>query len=493
MSSTATDDAARKEPDQSNSAETRSRPGRVPGATVLAGAALVAVTFGVGLRPLQDNSFLWHLRTGHWILQNGVPREDPFSFSAPGERWVAQSWLAEILYAGLDELAGPMGIRLSQALLGALIALSALGLALRLTRAPVRAALLATVAVGVSFTLWSSRPLLLGLAAAVALLWTVEVPDSRPGRRPLLVIPLVMWLWANLHGTFALGFVYLGLHLAGSWLDGRPPLRGRERALALGGLIGFAACFLNPYGVSLVTFPVELLARGDAVENIVEWGSPDFRSMQGVAFAAFLAVFVVVVASARRRPDRRDLLVAVPFLLLGLWAQRNILLAPLIVLPVLARLVAVTEPRVARRGPANLLLLGVIVLLGAQMVGQGLRAPDFALDQRYPVRAMAAVERQGLLGRRLLTTDEWGGYVIHAYWPRQRVFLDDRYDMYPIGLVHDYTRLSKGMPSWSRILDKYALDVVVWPRDTPLVSLLEGASGWRAVHRDDQAVVFARP
>ena len=61
----------------------------------------------------------------------------------------------------------------------------------------------------------------------------------------------------------------------------------------------------------------------------------------------------------------------------------------------------------------------------------------------YPVGAMQAVARDGLLGKRLLTTDYDAGYVILQYWPSQQVFIDDRYDMYP---RPDHRRLLHARP-----------------------------------------------
>ena len=85
------------------------------------------------------------------------------------------------------------------------------------------------------------------------------------------------------------------------------------------------ACFVNPYGTALVTFPVDLLRRGDALDGVIEWSSPDFHTVPGIAFGLWIAVFVVVVAKAPRgRVTLRDLVVTVPFLVLGLWALRNV-------------------------------------------------------------------------------------------------------------------------------------------------------------------------
>ena len=77
---------------------------------------------------------------------------------------------------------------------------------------------------------------------------------------------------------------------------------------------------MNPYGIGLVTFPIELLSRGDILSHIVEWKSPDFRQAWGIALGIWIVVFVVAIARGRHRVTRRDLVVAVPMLLLALWA-----------------------------------------------------------------------------------------------------------------------------------------------------------------------------
>lgn len=447
--------------------------------------------WGVGIARLSDNSFFWHLQTGGRILDHGFPHADPYSFVAKGTPWVVQSWLAEVTYGGLDRLAGPFAIRVFCGLVGVAITVLAFRLALRLAHDRMRAALVTVAALAALYTLWSERPLLIGVLFFVLLLWVVEVPDGPLARRELLALPIIFWLWANVHGSFALGFAYLGLHVLGRWLEGHRPWEGRERRLVLGGLIAFVACFLNPYGVSLVTFPVDLMRRGDALKDVVEWMSPDFHSVRGLAFALWVVVFVVVLARARHRVTIRDLVVTLPFLVLGFWALRNIALAPLVGLPVVARAVAVD-----RRPDDSRIQLGwvFVAVLGILAVGMGMRAagqPDYALDS-YPVQAMNAVERQGLLGSRVLTDDADAGYVILRYGTTQPVFMDDRFDMYPLPVIRDFTTLSSGTAGWDDVLRKYDVEVVVWGRDRALTQLLQQSDQWRVTHRDAKNLVFVR-
>lgn len=444
-----------------------------------------------GLGAISDNSFLWHLQTGRQILEDGIPRADPYSFSAPGVRWVAQSWLAELVYGLLDRVGGVLGVRLLTAAIGAVVATACYRLALRLARDRVRAAGITLAAVGTSFTLWSPRPLFFGVLAFVCLLWVVEVPDSRLGRRPLLAVPVLMWLWANAHGTFALGFVYLALHLGGRWLDGHRPWEGREGQLAMATVLAVAVGLVNPYGPALLLFPLELLGRGDVLRNVVEWGSPSFRSIQGLMLAGWILVFALTVARAPVRPSRRDLLVTIPFLLLALWALRNIALAPLVGLPVVARLLATPADRPETPGLIQRPVVALLAILALVWTVEATGRPDLDLD-RYPVEALAFIEDEGLLGKRLMTDDAWAGYVIFRYWPEQQVFLDDRYDMYPLDVIADYDRFAGIEDGWDEVLDRHRIDVVVWQNGGRVNQLLEQDPDWQAVHEDDLATVYVR-
>jgi hypothetical protein len=459
-------------------------------------AGLFTLVFAIGgwragLSRLSDNSFFWHLRTGRLILDHGIPHADPYSYSAAGHRWVAQSWLAEALYGVLDKTVGVIGVRLLTAFTGAAVAGVTYCLVHRLSRDRLAAVGLTLAAIGASFTLWSARPLFLGILAFLGLLWIVEVPDSWPGRRAIWTIPVLIWLWANVHGTFSLGLVYLGLHLAGRWLEGAPFWAGRERVLTQAVVIAVVVAAVNPYGPGLLLFPVELLNRGDILKRVTEWRSPDFRTIQGLMFAGWMAVFVACLALGRHRPSRRDVVVTVPFLLLAFWAQRNIALSPLVGVAAAARCVALDDFRPAADSPLNRIVAAALVGLGLIWTAQALGEPDFDTST-YPVAAMRFVADHGLLGKRLMTTDAWAGYVILRYWPQQKVFVDDRYDMYPRPVLDDYIRFSDADERWPDILDRNRIDVVVWKPKQAIVRLMKAGPGWAEVHRDKQAVVLVR-
>ncbi len=470
---------------------------RAPGFATLFSVAFAVGGWRAGLSPLSDNSFLWHLRTGRWILDNGFPHGDIYSYTAPGTPWVVQSWLAEIAYAIAERALGGFGIRVLVATLAATIACGSFRLVLRLTRDRMRAVGVALVGVGASFTLWSERPLLFGLVGLVALLWIVEVPDSRLGRRPLVAVPIVVWLWAQCHGSFALGAGYLGLHILGRILDDRRVLSpgSRERALAGGLALGLAAAVANPYGWRILWFPVHLLGRGEVLSGVVEWRRLSLSEPDGVAFAAFSVLLVGAVAWSWRggvRPSRRDVLVAVPFLVLAVWARRNVGVAPLVLLPIVARALRSETPAPDSHPSFHRPVLAGLLSLAVLWTAMAASEPAFDLES-YPVAALQEMREQDLLGRRLLTDDGWAGLVIEAWGPEEQlVFVDDRFDMYPLPVLYDFIALDGGSPGSLSIIDRYAVDVVLWPAGEPLDAMLAADARWRQAYADADAVVYVR-
>src|SRR5947199_6884434 len=102
-------------------------------------AGLFALVFALGgwragLSRLSDNSFMVHLRTGRLILDHGIPHHDPYSFTAAGTKWVAQSWLAELLYGAVNRAGGAFGLRLLGAAIGLFVGLMLFRIALRGTQ-----------------------------------------------------------------------------------------------------------------------------------------------------------------------------------------------------------------------------------------------------------------------------------------------------------------------------------------------------------------------
>ena len=456
--------------------------GRGPEVGTVAGLVVVIAGALIGAQPLQDNSFLTHLATGRLMLAEGLPTTDPYSVTAVGEPWVVQSWLASLLYGSVDAFAGPVGLRVLMALTTGLLAWLTWRLAAPATSLVPRLAIMAAV-LGIGLETWAERPLLFGLIGAALALMAAE---GRIDHRWMLPM---FWLWANVHGSFPLGLVIVGVWWVGTRWSGLPS--EREGRVLLWAGIGALAAAISPLGPRVLLFPVQLLTRSETLSAVAEWKSPDFSTTPARLFLLLVVAAVVVLA---RRPDRRDALMTVLALGLGLMASRNLPVASIVLVPVVARGVGpVGSMRVDARSPILRLAMAAVALLGVLALSSTLQRPSYALSP-YPIRALAWLEEQDVVGQRqavIATRDYVGNLQTLLYGPDAGVFIDDRYDMYPTDLTEDYVSLLRGA-GWSDILDRRDVDIVLWDRGHQLAEVVEASPDWGVVFAEDRWIVACR-
>ena len=454
----------------------RERRLRAPALESLFVATFALLGLRLGLRPLGDNSLFIHLRTGLDLVRTGhIPRSDPYSFTAAGDPWVVQSWLASGSYGVAERLGGFPLVRIEQGLLYGMLG----WLLARLARtgSPWRTALVATLAVGVGVVYWSPRPLAFGLVAMAATVLVVE------RRRPWWWLVPIVWVWANSHGSFALGLVWLVGLVVGERLDGQ---RRPEALPWLGGFVaGLAVACLNPLGPRLLAFPLAVLPKREVFGEVVEWRSPSFQSATGLFTLVCVIGIVLVVAGARA--SWRDLLPLAGFVLLALAAQRNLPMLGVVAAPVLGRALQAATSGDDRRPPLHLAIAALLGALAALFVAVAATQPAFE-EEGYPVRAARLYERPA----RVVTTDVAAGYLILRDGDGANVFIDDRVDLHPVRTIEDYLHLLDGRPGALRILDRYDADVVLWETDRPLHAQLDASGRWRRVGARDGWAVWVR-
>ncbi len=463
--------------------EGSSSPASSVGVSIGTVVGLVLVAFGliIGVRELSDNSFLTHLATGRLMLDEGILRHDSFTWTSAGDPIIVQSWLASLIYAVIEELAGGGGIRV---LTGVVCLLLSAGIwtATRPMQGLVARVAVAGSVIFVGSSFWTHRPLIFGLLGLLAVVLVLE------GRCSSKVLVPVLYLWVQLHGSFPMGLALAGLVLVGTWLDGKPtdlPRRALTMAaigVALGGL-------LNPYGPKLVLFPVTMLGRDDMLQYVKEWRSPELR----VWFArVFLLMLLACVVALMRSATWRRAVPILVFVASAFMAQRNIPLATMVMIPALvdgfSELGGIRsdQRRSIYRPAAWVLVAGLIIIGVASTVG-----PAYELD-RYPVAEVDWLADHGLLAaeHHIVHPDIVGNYIEWDQGTEAATFVDDRYELVSRDIFDDYLTIDDGRPGWDEVLDEHGVDVVLWPAESPLVELLRLTDGWMiALESETWAVV----
>lgn len=500
------------------------RPFRAPLAVAVSALSVAVLTWVVTDRPIYDTDYFWHLRTGALIAESGsVPRTDPFSYSAPGARWIDLHWLFQLGLHGLYGLGGHAANRTAGLVLGLLVVAISAATLWRNDRPALSGIALALLVLtaGVRFIVRPDTVSLVLAAAVLALLWRDE---RRNDRWVLAIVPLQL-LWANVHGFQAVGLVLVAIALfaeiAAPWVDATRARR-RDRVRRLGGVLalGMLASLANPNGLDGALFPLRQLAMIAPSETlgfgqtIQELRSPlaGFDPQSASSLLAFVVLGVVSFAALvldRRRVSLFDALVWVSFLGLALSAVRNIALFALAAAPIFAlhlgrwlddgtRIPLARQPALGAVAIAALVLVTGVVTRADVATFTGPRGSrDRALaDFWFPERAVDWIDRHrppGPLYHRLGD----GGYLIWRLWPRYRVLIDGRLETYGEKLFAEIELAGGGGPvTFSRLDERYRFGTALLHfdlfRDLSLFAALAASPDWTLVHLDEVAAVFVR-
>jgi hypothetical protein len=495
--------------------------------------------FAMAARITMDSDTWWHLRAGEWILEHrAVPQVDPFSYTRLGASWQYPGWLVQVPMGLIFRVLGPGGLNLWTA---AMVTLAFAFVWRSLSGGAFLRAFVIVLAAAVSGVYWAARPYLVTFVLAAVYLWILEEfrwRRSPAAERRLWWLPVLMVVWANSHGGFAVGFLLWGVYLAGELWDwiktflrhGRTSISNHQSAasgplsvvkrlsspllrpspsvlllLSVGALMLLAVC-INPSGPVMLLYPFKTVEIGALQEYIQEWQSPDFHSLSVQPFAWLILITVGIVGASRRRLALTDFLLFAGFAYLGLLAGRNIALFALAAPVVLARHAApLLEASVRSLGlrlspspPAspsqarlNWVLLALLVL--AVLAKLSLVIPyavnASAWEKDLPVKAVEYLRQKRPPGR-LFNTYNWGGYLLWAL-PEYPVFIDGRTDLYNDDVIGEWLKVVRVETGWEMVLDHWDVNLILLETGTPAVHSLETA-GWRLLYRDEISVVYGR-
>ena len=463
--------------------------------------AIALPALGALIANLSSVDLTYHLRAGAGILDGGgIPTVDTWTFTVAGSPWTDQQWGAQVILAAVYRVAGWTGLVILRAGLTAIIFGCLLGIGLRRGLGARRAAWLALVAFVVSAVALGLRPQLIGMAIFAFVL--LLVTDRRAHPRRLWAIPFLVLLWANIHGSFFLGPVVLGL----AWLeDVHDRVPGARRLLLIAGVSVIAAC-VTPFGPAVWEYAFGLSTNPEVTARITEWQPTSLRSVPGIIFfGSALAVVALIARHGQATPWPTLAWLAV-FFLIGVYALRGVAWWPLGAVAAIAGVLvtgpAIRASRAKRLGSPltrrlNALTAIVVVAAGVAALpvwrptDPGLNAPVGVVGNAPP-GITAALRDLARPGDHLFNPQPWGSSFEFAL-PDLPVAIDSRIELFPPAVWDTYENIIAGGDGWSTQLHDWSVTiVVVADRDAAMAERL-AVAGWRSVYVDADGSVLVAP
>jgi hypothetical protein len=431
------------------------------------------------------------LVAGREIVQHGLPHHDTLTVMGLGRTWTDQQWGAHLLFYGLYALGGH-GLL---AVVDALVVVTAFSLAVAGARslgAGPRSiwALFLPVLLAAPWA-WTIRAQLLALPLYTGLLWLLATEARRPTRRVYLAFPILL-VWANLHGSAALGaMLTMLLGLAGLATGrGRTVLR---TVLLL--VVPPLAVLATPYGpVATARYYDLLLVNPPFDHNVTEWmwSKPAAGT---VVFYLLAAAAIPLVVWGRKRLSLFDVAVLALTFFGAVTAIRGIpwfALACMLFLPVaIGRALESRHPAPVRRRLNTALAAASAIALVGVVVASLLRDPSW-YEKDWAPQPVAAVRSSLQPTTRVFAADVFSDWLL---WKipelRGRVAYDIRFEIYPRSFFHrllDYN-YERGQ-NWKAFANGYPIVLVDEHERSHTADFLAEPGARKIFHNDDVTVIL---
>jgi len=455
---------------------------------------------------------LWHLlAVGRAIWAHGLPRVDLWTWTSFGEPSFVSSWAFRALIWPLWS-SGGVGALFVWRWGTTLATFAAVYATARTLGARGLSAVVVLVACSLLYRVRTDvRPETLAALLLALELWILERDRAAPapGSRAIVWIPVLMLVWVNVHISYYLGFLLLGLYgadaLSRAWRGADDPARRRVLRLAGVAAIAAAAAFLNPYGFETLARPFRfaLAWRHDPLFAAIDELRP--LTARAALENGLFAWPLLVLARARRRGwDVAEVGACASFTALALSSNRFVATYALIAGPFVAR--DLSELFESRRWPVPRWPLGArAAFAGAACVALSVPAwlrPELPLGiglrpRSMPQAACDFMEAHGIGGRGF-NHFHLGGYLAYRFWgtPARLPFMSTQPELASAEERRLYVGAFQSAQGWSVIQERYRFDWALLDREQlgndQLLDLLDQDSTWVMVFADDAAELLVR-
>lgn len=486
----------------------------------ITGVFIVGFLFFIKGLIFLDPDFGWHLGMGRYILEHGIPKTDPFSYTMPSYPFVDHEWLTNIGIAWLYPKVSMWGLSIISSIL-------------------ILAAFLIPLPKGINK--WSVIPLILSLAALIPFIgvrpqvetWFLLAVliktcfEEKLWHKFKFFLPLLFIIWVNLHGGFASGIIALFIILALKFLEGKKIIIHDLLVV----ILSILATFLNPYGTRIWWEVWMQISDSGLRWSISEWTPILFRI--DPAFILYLAFSSILVWQYRKKLGWPKVGLFFGLALAGISSQRHIPLWLVASLPAVSLAFQYLYEQI-KKEPISLkrfnliykILLAVAVIIFMTWSTLTLQSASHWNEARmYPQKATPKLSANTKEGH-IFAPYFWGGYLIWKL-PEEKIFIDGRMPSWrwtspaqneSDWAFQDYNKVISDEKSTLEIFKKFNITTVIWqapPKEgkpnifedwqnklgerlfgkktsKPFLNVLKEA-GWKEIYRDDIAIIYQEP
>lgn len=459
-----------------------------------------------------DPDLGWHLRAGEEVVKTGqVNRINYYNYSV-GENstWVNHEWLSDALLFLIYNNSSYFFLSILFALIFCLTLIITQYFIIKNWTIDKKSIivilptfLLGLIACYPSIGVRVQQLSLLFLLLELIIIYNFEkesLKNDQQSWKKLIPLPILIVLWANMHGSFLLGiclpYFYLIIKIIesfififrkkyslinkiGSFFNFKTKLKKKDLKIFFGFTIISSFCaLLTPYGLKLFNF-LSSYKNNAYLKLIAEW-LPQYYE----PFFYFQIIYIGIIIAAlftsfllyKNKKENNSLWqfsLVLFFIFMAIKSKRHFPLLFISSLPFLSTFLyeeikdVVANIKIKKsiidifiKVYFNLLFLSIFALLLTKI--KIVKNPFIYYCRNYPCQAVEFLKNKpGIKEARLFNTYGWGGYLTHQ-WPEKKIFIDGRLPQVKVNnhsYLEEYLLFFKDEQTIKEKIEEYQLEL----------------------------------
>ena len=465
--------------------------------------------------PIANYDIWWHLKTGEIITEtSSIPTTDIFSFTKYGERWVSHEWLSEFVLSFLNKKSGVNGLIIFKILLIGFILFLLFKISMLGTNKKYLCLSLVPLFLVLSRHRFFVRPHLFTMIFFAVTYLFLELDYRKKISKKFMVVffALMFLLWANFHGGFLYGLVLIYLYFISAVYE---YIRSKKSNLFFLFILAVSCtliCLINPNGIDVFLYPLTIIKAGYVAANR-EWLSPFDKEMSGYYMTKYLIAYssmlLIISLINFKTLSLKNILLLIFFFGLAVKSQRNIPFFAFISVPLFTKNISVLYDKKSKKIKIPMIYLKYLIIIifliltlffyhkGIPIADKGrgfARCGTGVNKSVLPVDAMEFIINNNIKGN-FFNSYQFGGYLLYHGYPKIKVFIDGRADVYGEQLYRDYRKSLIFPQEFQKFTAKYNFDYIFLeydPDDKPLHDFLIKSKDWVLVYFDNTSLIYVK-
>jgi hypothetical protein len=437
-----------------------------------------------------DTDLGWHLRYGEYFLKTGhFMRHNELTYFLSNYLWNNSYSFYQVLVFIVHKLFGLIGLTFASGLLAAVAFLFFSKIQPNLKKINLVAFLVITW-LGWNVFHLGFRAQIFTFLGLVILFYLLKRYKEFP--KLAYFLPAIFFFWANLHGGFVLGLIFLAIAVIST------------RQLFIGLITSIAATLINPYGFGIYKEAVRHI-QVPLGTLIAEWVPPTITVKIFLVIATFVLISLLISSQ-----NKNKLFWTISLIIIGiltLQSRRNLpifaLIGTLSLLETFGKDLVRLEKDLQFQKLVNVgIVLGIFYLLFTHV------PKNFSLATNwqqycyqgmvvYPCKAVQFIKTNKPEGKNVFSAYEWGGFL-EWQLPEYKFFVDGRMPAWPTPQAKSpytiYLEIIQAQPGYQEKLDKYGTDWLLIGSGSFLDLELSQKDNklWKNIYKDGAASIYLK-